>query len=45
MYLLYYAKNLPIESDKVLYIANLLKGSAFEWFKPYIREYLNVLVA
>ena len=41
MYLLYYAKNLPTEVDKVLYIANLLKGSAFEWFEPRIRDYLK----
>ena len=41
MYLLYYANNLLEEKDKVLYIANLLKGSIFEWFEPRIRDYLE----
>jgi Retrotransposon gag protein/Zinc knuckle len=41
LYLLYYSENLQQEKDKVLCAANLLKGSAFEWFEPRLRDYLD----
>jgi len=41
LYTNFHRASLPEEKDKVLCIANLLKGKAFEWFEPYIRDYLE----
>ena len=41
LYLSFYSKDLPFQKDKVLGIANLLEGAAFEWFEPRMREFLT----
>jgi hypothetical protein len=41
LYLSFYDKDLPFQKDKVLGIANLLEGAAFEWFEPRMREFLT----
>src|SRR5579871_328069 len=41
LYINFHRASLPEEKDKVLCIANLLKGKAFEWFEPHMRNYLE----
>jgi Retrotransposon gag protein len=41
LYLKFHQNSLPTESDKVLYVANLLKGKTFNWFEPRLRDYLK----
>jgi Retrotransposon gag protein len=37
----FHAGALPDQKDKVLAIANLLKGGAFDWFEPKMRDYFD----
>jgi hypothetical protein len=30
---------LPMEADKVIYASTFLRGPAFDWFEPFLREY------
>ena len=41
IYLLYNNESLPGQSDKVLAASTCLGGSAFDWFEPRVREYLE----
>jgi hypothetical protein len=41
LYLKFHQNSLPMKSDKVLCVANLLKGKAFDWFEPRLRDYLE----
>ena len=41
LYLKFHQNSLPTEQDKVLCVANLLEGSALEWFEPRMRDYLE----
>ncbi len=38
---MFYTRALPGEEDKVLCVANLLSGSAFDWFEPRMRDFLE----
>lgn len=39
LYLKYY--DIEVDSDKILTIAIFLKGDAFDWFEPRIRDFID----
>ena len=41
LYVRYNASALPTQSDRVLAVAAYLRGEAFDWFEPRIKEFLE----